>query len=175
MLGVYEYACSNTFSKSVCLFSSRSRLSSVRSVTLGAITPLVPQHLQSHQTMLGVCEYVWSKKHQHMLKVGLCILMSAQSLGRPCCDPGVYLITFVNTRRCSVCTNTHGHQSTKAFSKSVCVFLSRSILNSVRPVPRVTVHHVSHHLWLHETMLVCTSKHGHQSTNTLCQSRSGCP
>jgi hypothetical protein len=57
------------------------------------------------------------------------------------------------TRRCSVCTSTHGHRSTNAFSKSVCVFLSRPILDSARSVTRTTTPLVSHHLQSHEMML----------------------
>jgi uncharacterized membrane protein len=77
----------------------------------------------------------------------------------------------MNTRRCSVCTSTSGHQSTNTFSKSVCLFLSRPILSSVCSVCLGAITPlVSHRLRLHETVLVCTSTHGHQSTNTFSQS-----
>jgi hypothetical protein len=53
------------------------------------------------------------------------------------------------------------HQLT--ISKLVCLFLSRPILNSVRSVLLGPSHH---HLQSRKTMLVCTSTHGHQGTNT---------
>jgi hypothetical protein len=83
-----------------------------------------------------------------------------------------YLINFSHTRRCSVCTSTHGHRrtntcsksvcvvlsrpGTNTCSKSVCVFLSRPILGSVRSVNQVITSVVSYHRQSHETMLgVC--------------------
>jgi hypothetical protein len=69
----------------------------------------------------------------------------------------------MNARRCSVCTSTNGHQSANTFSHSVCSFLSRPILRSVCSVCLGAITPlVSHRLRLHETVLVCTSTHGHQ-------------
>jgi hypothetical protein len=121
---------------------------------------------EPHETVLGVYEYAWSSKHQHIRKFGLFVLTSANPHIGPFCttrghhtscissppvtrdDAGVYEYAWS-----SGVYEPHGHQGTNTVSKSVCVFLSRPILNSVRSVCRIIIPLVSHRLHEYETML----------------------
>jgi hypothetical protein len=119
-----------------------------------------------------VYEYAWSSKHQHILKVGLFVLKSANPYLCPFSSHLLFHTTLshttrysVYTRRCSVCTNTHRHQSTITHyqSRSVCSRVGQSLTRSVCiPSPSVTRDDagVYEYTW--------SSKHHHTFSKSVC-------
>jgi hypothetical protein len=130
----HGHQSTNAFSTSVCLFLSRPILNSVRSVARVTHASCIPSTSVTRDGARH--KYEWSSQHQHAFSKSVCLFLSRPILSSvrsvPRAITPLATLQLQSHETVLVCTSTHGHQSTNTFSKSVCLFLSRPILNSVR-------------------------------------------